>query len=173
MSRRGTTTALSLLVVSAAWAADTSGSIGEFGLVFHAAGKWSKQQRDDPSLAVYREQDGREQITFSFFPFKSRMDSKERRDTVARLVEHRQAAERRGMDGKVSFGPVKNVERDGFSISSYCGVDEASGQPFATVVLASEDSAWALFYETVELAPKSFCSRAEMMFASIRRALKR
>jgi len=173
MSRRGTTTALSLLVVSAAWAADTSGSIGEFGLVLDAGGKWSKQQRDDPSLAVYRGQDGREQITLSFFPFKSKIDSKERRDTVARLVEHRQAAERRGMDGKATFGPVKNLDRDGLSISFYCGVDQASGQPFATMVLASQESAWTLFYETVERTPKSFCARAETMFSSIRRAVKR
>ncbi len=88
-------------------------------------------------------------------------------------VEDRQAAERRDMQDKVSFGPVKNVGRDGLSIASYCGLDQVAAHPFATVVLASEDSAWTVFYETLENTPTSFCSRAESMFASIREAKKR
>ena len=118
-------------------------------------------------------QDDREQITLSSFPSKIRMNSKERRETVARLVEHRQAAERRAMDGKVSFGPVKNAERDGFSISSDCGVIRQAGnllQPWfwrrRTAPGLSSAKRWS--------QRRNRSARdAETMFASIRRATKR
>lgn len=151
-------------------AAETSVSIAEFGLVFDAPGRWLKQKSDDPTLAVYRAPGEREQITISHFPLKDTKSPEDRRDTVARMVDHRQDAERRNMNGKVSFGSVKSVERDGLAISTYCGLDQEYGRPFATVVLAAEDSAWVLFHEATERASPSLCSRAEGMCASIRRA---
>lgn len=53
------------------------------GLVLDVAGTWSKQQRDDPSVAVYRGQGDREQFIFNFFPSRIAMNSKKRRETVA------------------------------------------------------------------------------------------
>ncbi len=98
------------------------------------------------------------------------MESKLRRETVDAMVEHRQGAERRDMDGKVSFQPVRSSERNGLTIRSYCGVDRTTGRPFATMVLASQESAWTLFYETLDAPAATFCSRGEKLFATVREA---
>jgi hypothetical protein len=164
--------ALIVSLVSPASAADKSAKIDSFGLTFEPSGEWSKQQRDDPELAAYRARDLPEQITLRVFQSKKRMEAKLRRETVDALVEHRQAAERRGMDGHVSFQSIRNSERDGLTITSYCGIDRSTGRPFATMVLASEESAWALFYETLDAPAPAFCSRAERLFATVRAARK-
>jgi hypothetical protein len=166
-------TALVTLVVSPAWAADTSAKIVELGLVLAPPGAWSKIQKDDPELAVYRARDVPEQITLRILKSTKRMEPKARRETVDALVEHRQAAERRDADGKVSFQPVRTSERNGLTIASYCGADRTTGRPFATMVLASEDSAWTLFYETLEAPAATFCSGAERFFATVLAAKKR
>jgi hypothetical protein len=166
------TVAVIAAFASAALAADAPAKITDLGLAFEAAGAWSKLQRDDPELAVYRARDVPEQITLRIFKSNKRMESKARRETVDALVEHRQAAERRDMDGKVTFQPVKVTERNGLTIATYCGVDRASGRPFAAMVLASQDSAWSLFHETLETPAATFCSRAERLFATVRETKK-
>jgi hypothetical protein len=166
-------TAFIALLVSPVWAADTSSKVAVLGLVLAPPGVWSKVPKDDPDLAVYRARDVPEQITLRIMRSSKRMDPKLRRETVDALVEHRQTAERRGADGEVSFEPVKNSERNGLTIASYCGADRTSGRPFATMVLASQDSAWALFYETGETPAATFCSRAEKLFATVLEATKK
>jgi hypothetical protein len=54
------------------------------------------------------------------------------------------------MDRKVTFQPVEIAERSGLTIATDCGVDRTSGRPCAAMVLASQDSPWTLFYETLE-----------------------
>jgi hypothetical protein len=158
--------------IPAAWAADAPAKTTDLGLAFEPGGAWSKLQRDDPELAVYRARDVREQITLRIFKSNKRMDLRARRDTVDALVEHRQAAERRDMDGKVAFQPVKITERNGLTIATYCGVDRTSARPFAAMVLASQDSAWTIFYETLEASAPAFCARGERLFATVREAKK-
>lgn len=167
MCLRSATLAFALLLSPMAWTAD---KIAEFGLVLEAPGKWSKVPKDDPDFTVYRAQQAREQITIRVMQSRKRMDPKARQETVGALVEHRQEAERRGADGTVSFKPVKSLERGGLTIVTYCGND--GGRPFATMVLASEDRAWTLFYETLESPAESFCPRAEKMFTTVRQATK-
>jgi hypothetical protein len=160
-------------VLPAAWAAGKGSKIEEFGLVFEASGEWSKKERDDPDLAVHQRRDDTEQITLSVLRSEERMDARARRRTVDLLVEHRQGAERREMEGKVSFKSVRNSERNGLTVASYCGVDLANGRPFAVLVLASAQTAWALFYETLESPATSFCSRGERLFGTVREARRR
>ena len=144
----------------------------DIGLVLDPPGAWSKIQRDDPELAIYRARDVPEQLTFRMLKSTKRMDPKLRRETVEALVGHRRAAESRDMENKASFEPVKTSERDGLSIASYCAVDRATGRPFATMVLASEISAWWVFYETLESPALAFCARAEKLFSTVRTARK-
>lgn len=169
---RGTIASAAVIasLLSAASAADRPAKIEELGLAFEASGEWSKLQRDDPELAIYRARDVPEQITLRVFKSERRMESKLRRETVDAMVEHRQGAERRDMDGKVSFQPVRSSERNGLTIRSYCGVDRTTGRPFATMVLASQESAWTLFYETLDAPAATFCSRGEKLFATVREA---
>jgi len=150
--------------------AETIAKVAEVGLVFELSGDWLKQKKDDPELAVYQARDAPEQVTLRIFKSKKRMDSKARRATVEALVEHHQAAERRDMHGKVSFQPVRGIDRNGLTTASYCGADRTTGRPFATMILASEDSAWTLFYETLEAPAPSFCSRGERLFGTVRLA---
>jgi hypothetical protein len=160
------------LALSPAWAAEASAKTAELGLVFAPSGVWSKIQKDDPELAIYRARDAPEQITLRIMRSTIRMEAKARRETVDALVEHRQAAERRNADGKVDFQPVKVSERSGLAIASYCGSDRTTGRPFATMVLASPDSTWTLFYETLESPATTFCSRGEKFFATVLEAKK-
>jgi hypothetical protein len=158
------------VLVAAASGAETTAKVVEVGLAFELSGVWSKQKRDDPELAVYRARDVAEVITLRVFKSKKRMDSKERRETVDALIEHRQAAEQRDSGGKTTFKTVRNGERNGLTTASYCGVDRTTRRPFASLVLASEESAWTLFYETLEVGATTFCSRAEHLFGTIRPA---
>jgi len=170
MCRTIATAAVIAAFTSAAWATDAPAKITDLGLALEAGGAWSKLKRDDPELAVYRARDVPEQITLRIFQSNKRMDARARRETVDALVEHRQAAERRDMDGKVTFQPVKITERNGLTIATYCGEDRTSGRPFAAMVLASQDSAWTLFYETLEAPAATFCSRGERLFSTVREA---
>jgi len=158
------------VLCSPASGAEAIAKVAEVGLVFELTGDWSKQKKDDPELAVYRARDVPEQLTLHVFKSKKRMDSKARRETIEALVEHHQAAERRDMGGKVSFQPVRGSDRNGLTMASYCGADRTTGRPFATMILASESSAWTLFYETLEAPAPSFCSRGERLFGTVRLA---
>ena len=162
-----------VLGVSPVWAADAPAKIAELGLVFAPFGVWAKIQKDDPELAVYRARDVPEQITLRLMRSTTRMEPKARRETVDALVEHRQAAERRDSDGKVDFQPIKVSERSGLTIATYCGSDRTTGRPFATMVLASQDSTWTLFYETLESPAVTFCSQGEKFFATVLEAKKK
>lgn len=172
MFRTIATAAVIAALIPAAWAADAPARITDLGLAFEPGGNWSKLQREDAEVAIYRARDVPEQITVRIFKSNKRMDSKARRETVDALVEHRQAAERRDMDGKATFQPVKIAERSGLAIATYCGADRTSGRPFAAMVLASQESAWTLFYETLETPASTFCSRGERLFATVREAKK-
>jgi hypothetical protein len=153
---------------SPAWGVETTAKVVEVGLAFELSGAWSKQKRDDQELAVYRARDVAEVITLRVFKSKKRMDSKERRETVDALIEHRRAAEQRDMGGKATFQSVRSSERNGLTTGNYCGVDRTTGRPFATLVLASEENAWTLFYETLAVRDTTFCSRAERVFGTMR-----